>query len=309
MRKCALLYSFFLLCFVNISAQELILEDSLRIPDTEVPKNRFSNALSKMFELEKEDQRGVFRPSVYRPMYVIPFRWTDRVNRQPINTNPVNGNPPYRNYQSVEAKFQVSIKAKVWQDFLGMKGDFWVAFTQQAYWQVYNEELSRPFRELNYEPELMYIMPLKLSIGDFKWQMTGLSFNHQSNGKEQLYSRSWNRVIFMNAFEWRNLILVTRLWKRIQEKEADDDNKNIEDFVGKMELTAFYSTQSHSFIFTMRNNLNKKNKAFAELTYIYPVGSGGLRLFAQLSTGYGDSLIEFNHKQTTIGVGVILSEF
>jgi phospholipase len=42
----------------------------------------------------------------------------------------------------MEMKFQVSLKAKIMQDAFG-KGDVWVAFTQQAYWQMYNGKLSR----------------------------------------------------------------------------------------------------------------------------------------------------------------------
>lgn len=309
--KIKFVLAFLLLSSVKTFASLQIPLDSILVPNQDPPKNRFSNALSKMFELEDEDQRGVFKPSMYKPMYVIPFRLTDNVNRQPQNANPQRGNPPYKEYQNVESKFQVSLKTKVWQDFLGLKGDFWVAFTQQAYWQVYNGDLSRPFRELNYEPEVMYVTPLRLSIGDFKWQMVGLSINHQSNGKEQMYSRSWNRIILMNAFEYNNFTFITRFWRRMSEKTEGDDNADILDYMGRGELTVSYNSNKHSFIFLMRNNLkfNKNNKGFGEFTYIYPVGKGGLRVFAQLSTGYGDSLIEYNHKQTTFGAGIMLSEF
>ncbi|WP_259343367.1 phospholipase A [Capnocytophaga canis] len=272
--------------------------------------NRYGSALSKMFEIDDKDQQGIFRPSEYRPIYLIPFRWTDRMNRQPQNTNPLRGNPPYRDFQDVETKFQVSLKTKVWQDFLGSKGDIWVAFTQQAYWQVYNGELSRPFRELNYEPEVMYLIPLNLSAGGFKWRLTGLSLNHQSNGKEHLYSRSWNRIILMNAFEWGDFMFITRFWRRMSEKKNDNDNPDIIDYVGRAELNVFYMAKRHQILFLTRNNLNfKNNRGFGELTYVHSVGKGGLRLFAQVSTGYGDSLIEYNHKQNTIGVGIMLSSF
>lgn len=75
------------------------------------------------------------------------------------------------------------------------KGDLWVGFTQVAHWQLYNSDLSRPFRETNYEPEVIFTYPLRFSTGDFKMKMIGLSLNHQSNGKEELNSRSWNRII------------------------------------------------------------------------------------------------------------------
>ena len=114
--------------------------------------------------------------------------------------------PEWRDYQHIETKFQLSLKAKIMQDAFG-KGDVWVAFTQQAYWQMYNGKLSRPFREINYEPELIFTYPLNLSAGAFKMKMIGLSVNHQSNGKEAAHSRSWNRFILMGIFQWNEVLI------------------------------------------------------------------------------------------------------
>ena len=72
------------------------------------------------------------------------FRLTDKPIEQPVSLNPNRPVPEHRDYQHVEMKFQVSLKAKIMQDAFG-KGDVWVAFTQQAYWQMYNGKLSRPF--------------------------------------------------------------------------------------------------------------------------------------------------------------------
>ena len=91
------------------------------------------------------------------PMYVMPFRFTDMPTEQPQSLNPDRPVPDWRDYQHIETKFQVSLKAKIMQDAFG-KGDVWVAFTQQAYWQMYNGKLSRPFREINYEPELILLI-------------------------------------------------------------------------------------------------------------------------------------------------------
>ena len=184
-------------------AQRTTTIDTLQeLPREEAPISKtlqLERILSKNWELDREDQRGTFKFVDYMPMYVMPFRFTDVPTEQPQSLNPDRPVPDWRHYQHIETKFQVSLKAKIMQDAFG-EGDVWVAFTQQAYWQMYNGKLSRPFREINYEPELIFTYPLNLSAGDFKMKMIGLSVNHQSNGKEAAHSRSWNRFILLGIF-------------------------------------------------------------------------------------------------------------
>ena len=61
--------------------------------------------------------------------------------------------------------------------------DLWVAYTQKSFWQIYNAEYSRPFREINYEPELILNFPVNFKLFGFKTRMVGIAFNHLSNGK------------------------------------------------------------------------------------------------------------------------------
>jgi len=68
--------------------------------------------------------------------------------------------------------------------------------------------------------------------------MIGLSVNHQSNGKEAAHSRSWNRFILLGIFQWNEVIINTRLWKRFTEKSREDDNPDIENYIGRAELSA-----------------------------------------------------------------------
>ena len=213
--------------------------------------------------------------------------------------------PEYKNYQNIEAKFQVSLKVKVLQGAFWNKGDLWLGFTQQSFWQVYNGKMSRPFRETNYEPELMFIYPLNLTAGKFRIKMAGISVNHQSNGKEELLSRSWNRLILITAFEWGDFAITNKLWQRFTEKGDDDDNPSIQDYVGRTEFTIGYARKKHIFSLVLRNNLNfKHNRGFVEFSWTYPI-KGTLKMMLQASHGYGDSLIDYNHKQTIIGVGAV----
>lgn len=289
--------------FLGLASRVLAQIDSLKNP------NKVGEWLDKNWELTPEYRKGNFRISEYKPIYVAPIKWTDRPNRQPIGLNPQKPIPEYKDYQNVEAKFQVSLKAKVVQGMFFGKGDLWVGFTQVAHWQLYNSDLSRPFRETNYEPEVIFTYPLRFSAGDFKMKMIGLSLNHQSNGKEELNSRSWNRIILMSAYEYKNWTLMARFWRRLTESFDLDDNPEIQKYIGRGDFNLAYHSYRNTFWLSHRNNFSfNHNRSFTELTYGRSL-FGNVKGIFQLSHGYGDSLLDYNHKQTALTFGILFADF
>ena len=92
--------------------------------------------MSTMWELRPQDKRGTFNLLGYRPNYVMPLHVTNRINRAPQSPTQVAVNQP--NYREIEAKFQISLRTKAVQDVFGRgTGDLWLAFTQQAMWQIW----------------------------------------------------------------------------------------------------------------------------------------------------------------------------
>ena len=295
--------------FPLIGLSQETIADTIALPTlatTNIPKEvDLERTMSKIWELDREDQQGTFHLMEYQPMYIMPMRFTDRPTEQPRSLNTERPIPEHRDYQQIELKFQVSLKAKILQDAFG-KGDVWVAFTQQAHWQMYNGGLSRPFRELNYEPELIFTYPTNFSAGSLKLKMLGLSVNHQSNGKEAAHSRSWNRFILIALGKWERVTFNFQLWKRFTETSMEDDNPQIEDYIGRCRLMTIIPVGKNVLSINLRNNLNfKHNRAHIEASWVMPI-SRDLRLILQASHGYGDSLIDYNYKQTIVGVGFTL---
>jgi phospholipase A1 len=85
---------------------------------------------------------------------------------------------------NTEVKFQVSFKFMLWEDIFKKRknGDLYFAYTQLAMWQLYNRDISSPFRETNYEPEAFLAFDTAWNIFGFKNRFFLFGVAHQSNG-------------------------------------------------------------------------------------------------------------------------------
>ncbi|RYZ28064.1 MAG: phospholipase, partial [Sphingobacteriales bacterium] len=132
--------------------------------------------MTECWELDAAHHRGVFLITPYKPVFVTAGRRSDKPNRLPTSENPVYSQPTPINYNNYEARFQFSLKTKVIYGLFGNLADLWVGYTQKAHWQIYNSDLSRPFRELNYEPEIILNFPINWQLGGTNLRMAGVAF-------------------------------------------------------------------------------------------------------------------------------------
>lgn len=266
-----------------------------------------TSLLDQRWELSENSKLGTWQLRAYQPMYVLPVMWTSDKNTTPYSPNPLNRVTTHQDLKSTEAKFQVSLKTKAIEDLFGNNGDVWFGYTQSSRWQVYNEDNSRPFRETNYEPEASLIFRTNYNLLGLNGRLLGLTLNHQSNGRSDPFSRSWNRVILNLGFEKDNFAVMLRPWYRIEEDAKDDNNPDIKDYIGRGDLTAFYKMKDHSFSLMLRHSLKggDNNRGAVQFDWAFPL-SGALRGHFQIFEGYGESLIDYNHKATYVGLGVSL---
>jgi phospholipase A1 len=244
---------------------------------------------------------------LYNQNYLLVARYSDNVNNAPFT--PVF--QAFRQYpqplDSTEAKFQVSFKLRLWTTD-GRRWGVWAAYTQQSQWQVYNDELSRPFRETNYMPELFVSYRPGLDLGGgFHWRLLNAGYTHQSNGQSGSLSRSWDRLFAEFGVERDRFALLARLWYRIPESATKDDNPDITDYYGYGSLSALYKWNGHSFSLMARGNIST-GKGAAQFTWMSPRFLGPLRGYVQAFAGYGESLIDYNWNQNTIGIGIALND-
>jgi phospholipase A1 len=252
----------------------------------------------------------------HRPNYFLPLTWQARPSntelRRALNQFSNDDVPLEDGYDHLEAIVQLSLKYIIAEDVLGNFSRIELGYTNRSFWQVYNSDISRPFRETNHEPELMISWMLKDQIVDY----VRLSLNHQSNGQTSTLSRSWNRIIGETAFIVGSGVINTKLWWRIPEgKEADpedpkdNDNPDIDDYMGYGELNYVKLMERHQFSMMLRNNLDfSENRGAVELGYSFPL-TKKMKGYVQYFNGYGESLIDYNRYQERIGVGIKLTDW
>ncbi len=270
--------------------------------------------LTDHWELDDDANRGRFLLRPYKPMYISFVDWTTSLNGAPGTPNPLNttdaGNASLANQgRRAETTFQISFKSKVAENLFGDNGDLWVGYTQRSMWQIYTQQLSRPFRETNYEPEVMAVFRTNYRLGGWHGRLASVSLNHHSNGRSLPLSRSWNRIIFQAGLERERWTLLLRPWWRIPENAKDDDNPDISNFYGRGEAVAIYRHGGHEWALTVRHSLRlNPSRGSVGLEHAFPISSY-LKAHINLFHGYGASLIDYNHRQTRIGIGVSLTQW
>ncbi len=248
-----------------------------------------------------------FGLSPYRPNYLLLFGYT--------GYDYVTYIPDDGTYKHYEAELQISFKFALAKNLLGLGEKYYAAYTQRSFWQIYKP--SSPFRETNYNPELFVTIPMS-THEEFGPKMLELGYAHLSNGQGNINktgdpsrypefvnrSRSLNRLYGKLTFQHQSLVWSIKAWYPFG--NYADDNPDIMDFMGYGSLSAMYFHGKHLVTAMVRGN-PATQKGALEMTYSHPGKVKGVYLFGKLFTGYGESLIDYNHNITKVSVGFSFS--
>lgn len=242
----------------------------------------------------------------YKPNYVLPATYITDINDSPSAAILKDG----ARFQSAEVKFQFSLRVNLWPDIVNDNTSLSFGYTQLSLFQAYNGEASRPFRETNYSPELWFDYLLQGDpAGLFEPRVLRFGYQHESNGQQDPLSRSWDRLYVDFIFEVGRLAVSLRPWYRLPEKRSRDNNPDIQTYMGYGDLVLVYPRGGHTFSAMFRNNLNvADNRGAAELGYSFPL-AGQLKGYVQVFSGYGESLIDYNHSATRVSLGIMLHDW
>jgi hypothetical protein len=266
--------------------------------------------LSQMYDLDANDPHGILTVREHNPMYLMPVWYNSSPNYAP--SSPTRGaalQERFSDQKRIETKMQVSFKSKIAEDLFKSRADLWFGYTQKSDWQIYNQgRRSAPFRNTDYEPEIFITQPVKSRLPwGGRLRMLGVGFAHQSNGQSRPESRSWNKVYAMAGMEWGKLTVIPRVWMRLFDSSGEDnDNPDLTKYLGYGDVKLQYRlNDKHNFSTTLRYN-PKSGYGAAEAAYTFPI-KGKLQGVVRGFHGYGESLIDYNHKQSGIGFGLMFN--
>lgn len=210
-------------------------------------------------------------------------------------------------YKKEEAEFQISFMIPIQNKLFGSNFDLNIAYTHHAWWQLYNKEYSRPFRETNYMPEMFvrYVDPSTSKFAGFDLMAADMGFAHQSNGQIQIISRSWNRLFGRAFLQSHGFKFLVTGWYRIPETAKEDENRDIYEYMGYGELEIAKTLGRHTL--TLKAPLVARHFS-ADFKYSYP-WKDNLRWYFSYESGYAHSLIEYNRYTQRFGAGFVLDSF
>lgn len=200
-------------------------------------------------------------------------------------------------------KFQISIAQRLTNATLPGGTYLYLFYSQKCFWNVL--ENSMPMTDLNFNPGIGLTKPLFVKnryIGK-----ASLILEHESNGRDSIQSRSWNKVSFAaNIIIDPNLMVSGKVWIPIIDGE---NNRDILKYCGIYQVSVQASTDNRKFTGSVtlvkRQGWNLNYNTIVELAYRWSTKANQY-LFLQYYNGYGEGLLDYKVFKSQLRVGIVI---
>lgn len=213
----------------------------------------------------------------------------------PIGKKPTNDN--------TNIKFQISIAQKLTKSTLPWGTYLYLYYTQKVFWNVLQN--SMPMTDLNFNPGVGLAKPIFIKnrfIGRLQLQL-----EHESNGRDGLASRSWNKVTLGGSVMVDpNFVVYGKFWIPIVDGM---NNKDILKYCGiyqvGWQVQSMNRKWSSSVTLVKRSGWNFNYNILFDVAYRFSTKSNQY-LYAQYYCGYGEGLLAYKEHHSQLRIGIVI---
>lgn len=260
------------LAAVSMAAGAQIVTDSLERVDTDSVRRAFD--------------RGPYF-GLYKDNYFI---FGTSVNHTPTKTN-------------TDIKFQISIQQRLTRSTLPFGTYLYLFYSQKCWWNVL--ENSMPMVDLNFNPGIGLAKPLFVK-NRYVGKVT-LMAEHESNGRDGLASRSWNKISLAVSIMIDPQVTVHgKVWIPIVDGQ---NNRDILDYSGIYQVGTEFTSRNRRFtasvVLVKRRGWKLNYNTIIELGYRI-FRRDNQFLFLQFYNGYGECMLDYNQFRSRVRVGIVI---
>lgn len=207
------------------------------------------------------------------------------------------------NSHNSDVKIQFSIAQRVTKSVLPWNTYLYLFYSQKCFWNVF--ENSMPMYDLNFNPGIGIAKPLFVK-NKFIGKLTCM-IEHESNGRDSIWSRSWNKIsLAANIMIDPNLMVHGKVWIPIVDGM---NNRDILDYTGLYQTGI--QAISDDGRFTGGLMLTKRRGWNLNFNTVLEVGvrifkKDNQYLFLQYYNGYGEGLFDYNKHKSQLRIGICI---
>lgn len=253
----------------------------------------FSGFNSRAQYLTKEEVHQYFQEAPLFSMYKDNYFITG----VPLNTAITR--------KTADIKYQISIQQRVTRKPLLWDTQLILSYTQKSFWDIWDK--SSPFKDINFNPAAGLYKAIYSKDEELKG-LAILTFEHQSNGRDSIQSRSWNNVDFsyVTRLDENNLIRA-ELWVPFGYKE---DNPDLLDYVGLFRVKFFHDFIPNKFSMEIKAQKGLKwngNGILRTRFYYSPFSQSNNQYFMlEWYLGHAENLLNYHDFRNRIRIGYVI---
>ena len=202
-----------------------------------------------------------------------------------------------------DVKFQVSISQRLTKSTLPFNTYLFLFYNQKVFWHVF--ENSMPVHDFNFNPG---IGVSKLLIAkDRVIGKASLLIEHESNGRDNDNSRSWNKISLCGSIYISPQFMIhAKYWIPIVDGQH---NRDILRYCGIFQngLQVMSNDKKYGMAITLvkRQGWNLNFNTIVELNYRL-FKKDNQYMFLQYYNGYGDNLLDYNKFHSRLRFGIVI---